>query len=317
MSFLSSENPKSCSKSFKFPKENDYLNEKIWSLRKSRSGYVSAMTRIINKLTEQINLNSDVKEIQRYEFKLQNAIQNIRDITAKLHEVVIDEKEQENVLNFCTEQEFRVIQICKSINNYTHQLTNVNIQKSNSGNRSRRSHTDHSVHTTRSTKHHLLPNPNPFYSAKQNFGEKSSINVRPAPTSLNSHGSSSSRLSHASSYSSNSDSSTKSSSDSHVSNPSYLAVLERRRTAEHAKISAKQAVERTQRKLKLLQKSFDYERQKIEVKWKRLKIIEQLIISKPTASKNYNLKVTPMRMNHHKSIPILIKVMHTRTSHHQ
>ena len=132
MSFLSSENPKRSSQSLKFPKDNDYLNEKIRSLKKSRSGYVSAMTRVINKLTEQINLNSDVKEIQRYEFKLQNAIQNIRDITAKLHEVVIDEKEQENVLNFCTEQEFRVIQIRKSINNYTHQLTNANIQKRNS-----------------------------------------------------------------------------------------------------------------------------------------------------------------------------------------
>ena len=61
-----------------------------------------------------------VKEIQRHEFILQTAIQNIRDITAKLHEVVIDEKELENILNFCTEQEFRVIQIRKSINNYTH-----------------------------------------------------------------------------------------------------------------------------------------------------------------------------------------------------
>ena len=57
----------------------------------------------------------------------------------------------------------------------------VNIQKSNSGNRSRSRHTDHSVHTTRSKKHHLLPNPNPSYSAKQNFGENSGINVRPAP----------------------------------------------------------------------------------------------------------------------------------------
>ena len=60
-----------------------------------------------------------VKEIQRFEFKLQTAIQNIRDNTAKLHEVVIDKKELENILNFCTEQEFRVIQIRKSINNYT------------------------------------------------------------------------------------------------------------------------------------------------------------------------------------------------------
>ena len=158
------------------------------------------MTRFINKLTKQINLNSDVKEIQRHESKLQNAIQKILDITAMLHEVVIDEKEQENILNFCTEQEFRVIQIRKSINNYTHQLTNVSIQKSNSSNRIRRSHTDHSVHTRRSTRHHPLPNSNPSYSAKQNFGENSSINVRPAPKSLNSHGSSSSRLSHASSF---------------------------------------------------------------------------------------------------------------------
>ena len=115
MSFLSSENPKRSSKSLKFPKDNDYLNEKIRSLKKSRSGYVSAMTRVINKLTEHINLNSDVKEIQHYEFKLQNAIQNIRDITTKLHEVIIDEKERENILNFCTEQKFRVIQIRKTI----------------------------------------------------------------------------------------------------------------------------------------------------------------------------------------------------------
>ena len=62
-------------------------------------------------------------------------------------------------------------------------------------------------------------------------------------------------------HSSNSDSSKKSSLDSHISNSSYLAVLERRRTAEHTELLVKQAEERTQRKLKLLQKSFDYERQ--------------------------------------------------------
>ena len=42
------------------------------------------------------------------------------------------------------------------------------------------------VRTTRSMKHHLLPNPSPSYSAKQNFDENSSINVKPAPKSLNS-----------------------------------------------------------------------------------------------------------------------------------
>ena len=39
--------------------------------------------------------------------------------------------------------------------------------------------------------------------------------------------------------------------------------MERGRTAEHAELLVKQAEERTQRKLKLLQKSFDYEKQKI------------------------------------------------------
>ena len=144
-----------------------------------------------------------------------------------------------------------------------HQFTNVNIQKSNSGNRSRRSQTDHSVHTTRSSKHHLLSIPNPSCTGKQNFGDNSSIIVRSAPKSLNSQGSSSSRSSYASSHFSNSSSSKKSSPESYVSDPSYVAVLERRRTAEHAQLLVRQAEERTQRKLKLLQKSFDYEKQKI------------------------------------------------------
>ena len=182
----------------KVPKGNDYVTEKIQSLKKCRSGYVSALTRVINNLTEHINLISDVKEIQRYDFKLQNTIQSILDITAKLHEVIIDKKELENILNFCTEQEFRVIQIHKSIKNFTHQFINVNIKKSNSSNRSRRSHTVHSVHTPQSSKHHLLSNPNPSYTDKQNFGDNSSINIRSAPKSSNSQGSSSSRSSYAS-----------------------------------------------------------------------------------------------------------------------
>ena len=54
MSLLSLENSKCYSKSLKFPKNTDYVNEKIRSLKKSRSGYVRAMTRVINKLTEDI-----------------------------------------------------------------------------------------------------------------------------------------------------------------------------------------------------------------------------------------------------------------------
>ena len=209
------------------------------------------MTRVINKLLKYINLNSDIKEIQRYEFKLKRAMQSIRDNTAKLHKVVIDEKELENILNFCTEQEFRVIQIRKSINNYTHKFTSVNTEKRNSSNKSRCSHTDHSVHSAQSTKHHILSNSNPSYIGKQNFGDNSNIKVRTPPKSLISHANSSSRLSYASSHFSDIGSSKKSSSDSHVFSPSYIAVLERRRTAKHGGLLVNQVEERTQIKLKV------------------------------------------------------------------
>ena len=43
----------------------------------------------------------------------------------------------------------------------------------------------------------------------------------------------------------------------------YLTVLKKRRTVEHAELLVKQAEERTQRKLKLLLKSFDYKKQNI------------------------------------------------------
>ena len=179
MSFLSSENPKHSCNSLNLSKDNDYVNEKIRSLKKIIPGYNSTKTRIINKVTKQINLNSDVKDMQRHELKLQNLIQNICDITSKLHEVVIGEKKLENILNFSNEKEFRVIQIYKSKNNYTHQFTNANIQKSKSGDRQRHRHTDHSVHTTRSIKHHLFSNPKPSYFGEKKFGDNSSVNVRP------------------------------------------------------------------------------------------------------------------------------------------
>ena len=65
MSFLSLENPKGSSKPLKVPKDNDYVNKKIWSLKKNRSGYVSAMTRVINKLTELLLTFIKLTEINR------------------------------------------------------------------------------------------------------------------------------------------------------------------------------------------------------------------------------------------------------------
>ena len=59
-------------------------------------------------------------------------------------------------------------------------------------------------------------------------------------------------------------------------NTSYLSVSERRKSAEHAKLAAaKQAEERAQRQLKLLEQSFDLERQRIK---------EEVIVSHENAT---------------------------------
>ena len=51
-------------------------------------------------------------------------------------------------------------------------------------------------------------------------------------------------------------------SDTDSSNASYLSVSECRNTAEHAKLAARQVGERAQRQIKLLEQSFEHERQK-------------------------------------------------------
>ena len=60
--------------------------------------------------------------MQLYEFKLKNAMQNICDITARLHGAVVDKEKSEEILNCCTEQEFRVIQVLKTVNSYLYKL---------------------------------------------------------------------------------------------------------------------------------------------------------------------------------------------------
>ena len=45
---------------------------------------------------------------------------------------------------------------------------------------------------------------------------------------------------------------------------SYFAILERRKTADHAKLIADQEEERTNRKLKVLEKTLEPEKEKLE-----------------------------------------------------
>ena len=60
MNQLFYQNQERSSKSLQFSNDDDYLQEKIRQFKKSRSGYVSTLIKVINKLTENINLNSDI-----------------------------------------------------------------------------------------------------------------------------------------------------------------------------------------------------------------------------------------------------------------
>ena len=64
-------------RSSKSLQKDDDLEEKICQFKKSKSGYVSTLTRVINKPPDYINLNSDINVIKRYKTKLQNAIKSM------------------------------------------------------------------------------------------------------------------------------------------------------------------------------------------------------------------------------------------------
>ena len=74
--------------------------------KNERSAYVSALTKIINKIIRYINENSDVSNFQKYKLKLENAFQNIHDVSTKLKNLVDNKREIGNILDFCTQKEF-------------------------------------------------------------------------------------------------------------------------------------------------------------------------------------------------------------------
>ena len=110
------------------PKEDSYLREKVLLVKNQQSAYVSALTKIVNKITRYTTENSDVSKLQKYELKLENAIQNIHYFSAKLKNLTKNEREIENILDFCTQQEFQVIEIKKSLQNYQIGNNYLNLQ---------------------------------------------------------------------------------------------------------------------------------------------------------------------------------------------
>ena len=133
---------------------------------------------------------------------------------------------------------------------------NLNKIKVSKSSNSHKIHSTHSVHFTKSS-----PLPSQFVHSNKPYNlENSSLyKLFSLRKSLNFYGSSSSYSSKNSQQSSNRSSRER----SYFENASYLTILETRRAVGHADILAKKAEERTERKLKLLQKLFECKRKQI------------------------------------------------------
>ena len=219
------------SKSRKFPRDSSYLNEKILSLKQSRKGYCSQLTKVINKVNQVIFENQNTEALKVYEYQLDNFLHEIRAITTELHDLETDESEREKIINFCTDQALRVVSIKDSI---------MNFYISNGKEREVKIFSELSSKSAKSRDTSKS-------SSDRKSKSKSNISVH-SRTSV--HSQLSAR--------------TRSSSSQGQSNASYFAVLERRKTAEHAKLLADQVEESAKRKLKILEKSLDLEKEKIE-----------------------------------------------------
>ena len=102
-------------KTREFPDEEGYLAERILKYKKKRSCYSGQLTKAINKIEKRFNENN-LSKWKKYGNSLDDIIGKIRYITTQLNKLVVKERiASEEVLNFCTELEVRVINIRKYV----------------------------------------------------------------------------------------------------------------------------------------------------------------------------------------------------------
>ena len=78
--------------------------------KKKRSSYVGQLTKTIQKIKDSLD-SENIAKLKEYNLRLNEIMINMRHVTAKLSNLSVDNSE--DILNFCTEQEIRVIEIRK------------------------------------------------------------------------------------------------------------------------------------------------------------------------------------------------------------
>ena len=98
-----------------FPNEESQLSEQFLIYRNRCSGYVSELTKLMNKIKTCLE-NKDYSKLGDYDIRLENIITKLHRVTTKLIDLVSkDLKKSDEILQFCTKQELRVVEIRKNI----------------------------------------------------------------------------------------------------------------------------------------------------------------------------------------------------------
>ena len=98
--------------------DEGHVSEKIYSLKNSRRAYIGKITEN-NKLTKYMDLgNKSSLEFETCLQKSQKYKHKIKRVSDSLIELTNDPNELQNISDIYTQQDFRVIEISKSVSNY-------------------------------------------------------------------------------------------------------------------------------------------------------------------------------------------------------
>ena len=269
-----------------FQNEEGYKNEKFLVYTRKRSGYVSQLTKLINKIKECLKSNKHSK-LDNYNDQLDNIIVKIRNVTTKLNALASDNFVSEQVLQFCTEQELRVFEIKKAIQFQIDFPPKIHLSKSSIPKKAFSDPKPKSIERDKTINKSILSLPNsadlegtvyqrevlPFIQNRQiNHNVKTKSHSSKSKESVSVSSKSQSNKSKTSCdyiekslsiESKSTKSKSSSSTSSKSSKVSYLSLSERRRTVEQAKLIAKQAEDRAQMKIKLLEQTFELKKEKL------------------------------------------------------
>lgn len=260
------------SKPRQFPEDEGYKSERLVVIRNKRSRYINKLNKVINFITELINEHADIKEINKSNNNLETIICEIRQLTTEIIRLELDDQIKEEELNICTNSEFKLIQARNFIDSYIKSTIKSERAASESLPKALekvqintvKSH-PHSEPINRSHNSFI----NPIYRSQS---KSNSVHSKSSHSQSNHSHSSKSKSSKASYKTSSKHSSShkapsgvNSSTSSNEGDPlltSYLP-LDRRKTAEYNDFVTEQNKERTKRKLKILEKSFELQKEKL------------------------------------------------------